>query len=1210
VRKGIAGLSAVAIVASAFVGVLGVATATEAGAATAPVSLDLASGKFGPHSNPPKTLPATTTPALTGTENAKTGAITGASLIIPTQPENNTGTQETVKIYESNPGHAVATVNATGNLTVADTLLFEIDITFPLQSQCVTQSPSHVVLESTAPYDPSTQDVSLSTTTFTIAPFSSTNCGLAHTTVTARFSGSVGNVLTLDLHGPLAVPPPGSTTTATLTATPNSPQLAGTSVTLTATLTGTTGTNQAPVKTTPTTTATNPTGTMKYYNGAILLGTKAVISATTTFKTTALPPGTDQLTAVYSGGNGYAGSTSTVLAYVVTPKPSVTVNAPTTTMVPGDPTPTPFTVVVVNPATGSTWTHLILRIEFSGIRNLRAATAKLQYEDSGGGWCTLPGWGATGTIIGDFVGAGASCTPTYPASFSLAPGTTLTINLRIAYPTATIAGFPYGGTQKVTGTLNTGTCARTTTTPTTILCPAVAPLTGTAAPTGSGSFTVLPTTRVASKVYTTTSARQITGATVRQTFNVPLASTVNAAQLTNTTNTGLPGPTGAMTYTIDGKTAGGGTLRGTANTTSFGYPGFEGSSPLVVFSTATLSLGQHTLVASYPGDDFYEPSSQTQTFTVIPAPAGTPFTCVLAGRGGGLALPAYVTATGVVPPSTPLATTTGTFSATDVSVTLDLDPVTNIQFNGQTPATLGFSSTGSNATSGPITFTGTGVGKPTQSDVVGTWTGASTTIPVKKGTPPGTVITVGANRIGFVGVLGLGVSCTPTVATNPAPIGSLPVAGTVLRANPGGPVAVGTPVTLTSTVYPSPAAGAPQSTVQFYDGATPIGDLQPVSVNGTATVTVSNFTNGAHTLSAVWTGTPTSGITYNVSNQVKLSVGTAPPVITSQPASQAVNVGQTATFTAAASGTSPSVQWQVSTNGGGNWSTVPGATSGTLSVSALGTDSGNQYRAVFTNSAGSATTNAATLTVTTAGYWLMAKTGSVYSYGTAPFYGSMGGKTLNKPIVGTATTPGDGGYWLVASDGGIFSFGNAAFYGSMGGQPLNQPIVGIAATPDGKGYWEVASDGGIFAFGDAAFYGSMGGKPLNKPIVGIAATPDGQGYWEVASDGGIFAFGNAAFAGSTGSLTLNKPIVGMASTNNGQGYWLVAADGGVFAFGNAGFHGTVAGTTSASIVSITPTTDNGGYWETASNGQVFQFGDATSAGTALAQTATIVAMSD
>src|SRR5664280_836651 len=167
--------------------------------------------------------------------------------------------------------------------------------------------------------------------------------------------------------------------------------------------------------------------------------------------------------------------------------------------------------------------------------------------------------------------------------------------------------------------------------------------------------------------------------------------------------------------------------------------------------------------------------------------------------------------------------------------------------------------------------------------------------------------------------------------------------------------------------------------------------------------------------------------------------------------------------------------------------------------------------------------------------------------GNANFYGSMGGKSLNKPIVGMAVTP-QGGYYEVASDGGIFAFGPGAnFYGSMGGQPLNKPIVGMAATPQG-GYYEVASDGGIFAFGPGAnFYGSMGGKPLNKPIVGMAVTPQG-GYYEVASDGGIFAFGPGAnFYGSMGGQPLNKPIVGMAVTPQG-GYWEVASDGGIFAF--------------------------------------------------------------
>ena len=34
------------------------------------------------------------------------------------------------------------------------------------------------------------------------------------------------------------------------------------------------------------------------------------------------------------------------------------------------------------------------------------------------------------------------------------------------------------------------------------------------------------------------------------------------------------------------------------------------------------------------------------------------------------------------------------------------------------------------------------------------------------------------------------------------------------------------------------------------------------------------------------------------------------------------------------------------------------------------------------------------------------------------------------------------GFWMVAGDGGIFAFGNAGFFGSMGGRPLNKPIVG------------------------------------------------------------------------------------------------------------------------------------------------------------------------
>lgn len=90
--------------------------------------------------------------------------------------------------------------------------------------------------------------------------------------------------------------------------------------------------------------------------------------------------------------------------------------------------------------------------------------------------------------------------------------------------------------------------------------------------------------------------------------------------------------------------------------------------------------------------------------------------------------------------------------------------------------------------------------------------------------------------------------------------------------------------------------------------------------------------------------------------------------------------------------------------------------------------------------------------------------------------------------------------------------GDAHFYGSMGGRPLNQPIVGMAVDQATGGYWLVAADGGIFSF-DAPFYGSTGGLVLNQPIVGMAAAPDGSGYRLGARDGGVFSF-NIPYAGS------------------------------------------------------------------------------------------------
>ena len=101
----------------------------------------------------------------------------------------------------------------------------------------------------------------------------------------------------------------------------------------------------------------------------------------------------------------------------------------------------------------------------------------------------------------------------------------------------------------------------------------------------------------------------------------------------------------------------------------------------------------------------------------------------------------------------------------------------------------------------------------------------------------------------------------------------------------------------------------------------------------------------------------------------------------------------------------------------------------------------------------------------------------------------------NFPVVGMASTPDGAGYWLVASDGGVFSYGDAPFLGSLGSLSLNAPIVGIGGARNGDGYRLVGSDGGVFTFGAATYYGSLGGQNITYPIAGIAVDPDGGGYW-------------------------------------------------------------------------------------------------------------------
>ncbi|PYU10786.1 MAG: hypothetical protein DMG37_19065, partial [Acidobacteria bacterium] len=154
-----------------------------------------------------------------------------------------------------------------------------------------------------------------------------------------------------------------------------------------------------------------------------------------------------------------------------------------------------------------------------------------------------------------------------------------------------------------------------------------------------------------------------------------------------------------------------------------------------------------------------------------------------------------------------------------------------------------------------------------------------------------------------------------------------------------------------------------------------------VTATGTAPLTYQWQKNGANITGASSssyttpvTMTSESGSTFDVvvsntagtatSNAATLTVNAAAvaPSITTQPASQVVTVGQTATFAVVASGTTPlTYQWRK------NGTAISGATSSSYTTAATtSSDNGAQFTVVVSNVAGSATSNAATLTVNAA----------------------------------------------------------------------------------------------------------------------------------------------------------------------------------------------------------------------------------------------------
>lgn len=165
-----------------------------------------------------------------------------------------------------------------------------------------------------------------------------------------------------------------------------------------------------------------------------------------------------------------------------------------------------------------------------------------------------------------------------------------------------------------------------------------------------------------------------------------------------------------------------------------------------------------------------------------------------------------------------------------------------------------------------------------------------------------------------------------------------------------------------------------------------------------------------------------SGTTLLRNGSVELAAsGAVAPAVVTHPSNQSVVAGAVATFVASFSGSpAPTLQWQRNAAGGGSWVNISGATSASYStpvttVSGGSANSTDQYRCVGTNGSGSATTNAATLTVVPAGD----DTRPVWSVG-SPAITLVGGTltTTGAQLGWDAATDANGVQYLISTDGG------------------------------------------------------------------------------------------------------------------------------------------------------------------------------------------------
>ncbi|HYT39286.1 MAG TPA: Ig-like domain repeat protein [Acidimicrobiia bacterium] len=718
---------------------------------------------------------------------------------------------------------------------------------------------------------------------------------------------------------------------------------------------------------------------------------------------------------------------------------------------------------------------------------------------------------------------------------------------------------------------------------------------------GTGDFTASTSDALSQDVGQIAATNVVTSTATPSLFGQPVQF---VATLTGTQGT----PTGSIQFGVDGA--------------NLGTPAALTGGVATSTSTSLLTVGDHTVTATYSGDVAYTAGTSMVTQTVNPAGTVTAITATVTPSVFGQPV-TYTATVGPVPPGSGTPTGGVEFFADGTSFGTGT-------LSGGSTVSPPISSLGV----GVHTVTGTYTGDPSfvsstasATQAVGQ-SGSATTVSSSAnpsvsgqavnftahiapagnggGTPDGSVqflvdgtnfgdqvtLSGGAATSGSTGSLTVGNHTVeadynpgPSFTTSTATLGggqTVNKAATSVAVTSGGSSVSGDTVVFTATVGPvAPGAGTPSGSVQFVVDGTGAGD--PVALSGgVTTYSTAGLGVGNHDVVGDYSGdgafqssTGSLGDGQTVASPAMSDLS----VTTQGPAKAVVGLQTSYGIVVTNNGPNDATDVVVGDNIPAGW-TVVGAvpTQGTCTI-AEGTVScalGNL--AVGTQAA-------VRLVVVPNGPGSMSSAAAVTA--------AQGDPNAGNNVSSGTTIVHRFGYWLFGSDGGVFTFGDAQFFGSTGSMHLNKAVVAMTSTPSGQGYWLFASDGGVFAFGDAGFFGSTGNMHLNAPIVAMSSTPTGRGYWLAGADGGVFPFGDAGSFGGLSGHKLAAPIVGMAATPSGHGYWLVASNGGVFPFGDAGDFGSLGSShVNSPITGIATTADGLGYWLSSTDGEVFSFGDA------------------